>query len=115
MLVAALNDALPLLLVTVYSSIAVAAPVGTAGSAMIWPVEDPSVWLAGTGVNACPPLVLSSDTSPTLNVLGSGQAVNVPVPAGLVSQSVRAARKLLLASKRLEPIIQKSLVSPSFG
>src|SRR5438552_17270769 len=89
--------------------------VGCVGIAIAKPLDEPSVWLAGTGVNAAPPVVLVSDTSPKPNVLTSGQVANVPVPAGLVSQSVRAARKLLLGSKRLEPIIQKSFVSPSFG
>src|SRR5437870_4994771 len=84
-----------------------------AGRATANPVAFVSISLAGTGVNAWVlALIVNGAASSSLKVEGAGQLV----PAGGFEIASRSEpRNELLPLNRLEPIIAKNWLSPSFG
>src|SRR5438105_4231240 len=104
-------------LVTLYSSslLPSAQLLVESGSATIHPVPDWSDCLAGSGVEA---IVMSSlrrlDDLPVLNELCAG---HVPIGAGpgLLIQATSDPSNTAKFRYLLTPIIQKSVVFPSFG
>src|SRR5258706_11574297 len=82
------------------------------GLAIAHPVELPSVWFAGTGVNAGDPLAFLS--APVIPCLGNVVVGQDDPAGGLATQEMEDPAKVD-PLKLLVPMSMKSLVSPSLG